>query len=687
MKRSLFMRIVATVAKLLTWYLTWYHGSNTYINPGVITRRWTNYVTRWYERYGLIKTVELLKKIRGQLMSYIAGGSDDWSRLRILPHSLRRGLRDRDLQSFQVAMTVLSLGRGFRRGGLPDFSNITSPPKSSFDVRVEEDFIGFVASECVPVIGPLETDWEAYHFSTKAGPKGPAMLTSIADLVSLPPTLRESIETLGGPALTTRLARMDTWLRTPLGEWASNRGIKDGRGSWLRAISVRSDRELKLRPFAIFDYWSQCALNRLHREIFSHLKGFKTDFTFRQLEAIDYLKSIQPSDHYWSLDLTAATDRFPARTQAKVLALFIGEAKAKAWLDIMVGYPFKLTHQHDHPDILYQCGQPMGAYSSWAVFTLTHHFLVRYAANDLTYKRYALLGDDIVICDDDVAKRLMAVYHALGVEVNLSKTLVSKDTFEFAKRLVTNGADVSPFPIMGLKEVYRVPTLLYLWLAYEGESRGQPELGFTSQMADDLYRRFGKAPFARRVLLKHWDMAVTYPLLRVKGEANSATSFLRKSGLTLPCRVSETFSDLFLAETTATVYANFLLDAFKTAQARQVAMFQPDALGKWGGPVVNDPEELMLYPVFGANLALLQDYQDILLQIRTKAREGSFHEMLEDRVAPHLADPNLLLDGNRTQQLVGAVGRLLQRTVTLLKSIEQTRSAQLATAELPEDYE
>lgn len=56
--------------------------------------------------------------------------------------------------------------------------------------------------------------------------------------------------------------------------------------------------------------------------------------------------------------------------------------------------------------VRYSVGQPMGFYSSWAVFALTHHAFVEFAAHRKGYKSfrdYSLLGDDIVIWNRDVA--------------------------------------------------------------------------------------------------------------------------------------------------------------------------------------------------------------------------------------------------------------------------------------------
>jgi hypothetical protein len=52
----------------------------------------------------------------------------------------------------------------------------------------------------------------------------------------------------------------------------------------------------------------------------------------------------------------------------------------------------------------------------------------------MSFKNYIILGDDIVINHDGVAKRYTKLMNKLGVEVSASKTHVSKDTYEFAKR-------------------------------------------------------------------------------------------------------------------------------------------------------------------------------------------------------------------------------------------------------------
>lgn len=49
-----------------------------------------------------------------------------------------------------------------------------------------------------------------------------------------------------------------------------------------------------------------------------------------------------------------------------------------------------------------------------------------------------------MIFDHKVARRYLVVMKALGVKINLIKSVVSKDTFEFAKRIIHKDSNLSP---------------------------------------------------------------------------------------------------------------------------------------------------------------------------------------------------------------------------------------------------
>jgi hypothetical protein len=70
------------------------------------------------------------------------------------------------------------------------------------------------------------------------------------------------------------------------------------------------------------------------------------------------------------------------------------------------------------------------------MLAVTHHIIVRAAALSLkifNYDRYLVLGDDIVIADQNVAEAYLRIMDLLGVSINLSKSIISSEILEFAK--------------------------------------------------------------------------------------------------------------------------------------------------------------------------------------------------------------------------------------------------------------
>jgi len=155
---------------------------------------------------------------------------------------------------------------------------------------------------------------------------------------------------------------------------------------------------------------------------------------------------------YFSCDLTAATDRFPIDQIGLVLEGHLPPSYVAAWKFVMVGLPFDFGHTSER----YATGNPMGAYSSWASFAVAHHFIVFKACQNVgtSWKecKYCLLGDDIVIANEEVGREYLKLMSRLGIQVNLTKSHISPHFFEFAKRIFWKGVEVSPFPISSLPE-------------------------------------------------------------------------------------------------------------------------------------------------------------------------------------------------------------------------------------------
>jgi len=98
-----------------------------------------------------------------------------------------------------------------------------------------------------------------------------------------------------------------------------------------------------------------------------------------------------------SFDLTNATHRFPLLPQKLVVSQLFGAAIGESWAGLMTDRTFIIKNVGT---VRWSRGQPLGFYSSWAVFALTHHAIIEYCAEAVgvkSFRDYAVLGDDVVI--------------------------------------------------------------------------------------------------------------------------------------------------------------------------------------------------------------------------------------------------------------------------------------------------
>jgi hypothetical protein len=162
---------------------------------------------------------------------------------------------------------------------------------------------------------------------------------------------------------------------------------------------------------------------------------------------------------YFCYDLKDATDRFPISLQKQVVSYITSPEHAEAWSNMLVHFPY----DHIGQSVFYKTGQPMGAYSSWAIFSLSHHLVVHEAARlvgKTNFSAYWLLGDDIVIRNREVALKYEELMLALGVTFSSTKTIVSNNFCEFASRHFINGKEVTGFSCNGLMEIKTIPELI-----------------------------------------------------------------------------------------------------------------------------------------------------------------------------------------------------------------------------------
>jgi hypothetical protein len=219
--------------------------------------------------------------------------------------------------------------------------------------------------------------------------------------------------------------------------------FKDVKKLHLGKLAVVRDVAGKARVVAITNWWIQASFKPLHDGLFRMLKRIEQDGTFDQEKPLNLLiERVKPGQKFHCFDLSAATDRLPLDVQRDI----INELKpglGTNWFNIIKSLRYWFEGRY----ISYSVGQPMGAYSSFAMLALTHHVIIKRAAllaGIHNFKDYAVLGDDLVIANDDVAFHYLIICKDLGVEINLSKSIISDSIAEFAKKWKGAGINITP---------------------------------------------------------------------------------------------------------------------------------------------------------------------------------------------------------------------------------------------------
>lgn len=325
--------------------------------------------------------------------------------------------------------------------------------------------------------------------SSSAGIYGPAVLSAPFELRSAA-QLTPEFETLGRQLIPAEMEAVDDELRSLLA--CGNPRKVDNSDHKLRRLTAVPDKEGKMRVVAIFDYWSQYSLRPVHDAVGAVLRKLKQDCTYDQarfikalglstIEDRDYMspsmveirttqqpfwpptksevgdvnvipfprfsRAVLGDQNFYSVDLSSATDRWPIEVQIRVVERLLGKYRAAAWAKLMK-HPLSVDRSIDHPgeaEVVYACGQPMGSYSSFPVFALSHHCVIRALAGRLRVTpTYAVLGDDVVIHGNQLGESYLQFLKQAGVPYSLHKTFISRASLEFAKRTIWRGYEVTP---------------------------------------------------------------------------------------------------------------------------------------------------------------------------------------------------------------------------------------------------
>jgi hypothetical protein len=209
---------------------------------------------------------------------------------------------------------------------------------------------------------------------------------------------------------------------------------------------------MKARVIAVADWVSQTALSAIHFSMFKMLKLIPSDCTFNHKSGLNIYSA--NANHFYSLDLSAATDRLPRILQSRIIARlytklgYDGESIAKAWLELIDRqYTTKgSAFEKVLPSVKYAVGNGMGLFSSWPTMALTHHYIVSHLCK-VPSDNYRLVGDDLLIKDCKQSYELyLETMSNIGMGVNLTKTIVSdseRHTIEFARNYIIKGCPIN----------------------------------------------------------------------------------------------------------------------------------------------------------------------------------------------------------------------------------------------------
>jgi len=319
-----------------------------------------------------------------------------------------------------------------------------------------------------------------HYLSMKSSPCGPATISAWRSILQLPYPLLDAC----GQLLGDYVKRFDLFYKV---SFKLNHILPQTEKTGCGQLAIVKDPELKRRVIAMVDYYSQFILRPVHEGLLGLLRdNLPCDRTFTQ---DPHNKWEANSEKFWSLDLSAATDRFPIKLQKRLLRIIYDSKElSEAWERLLVDRDFKLPKSDN--TVRYSVGQPMGAYSSWAAFALTHHLVVAWAAHlcglPLGFNQYILLGDDIVVKNDKVAKKYIVLMTRWGVDISPHKTHVSKNTYEFAKRWISSGVELSGLPLKGIAKNLGDFKAVYLTI-YQYALHIPPKVGTVLHLVAKLY--------------------------------------------------------------------------------------------------------------------------------------------------------------------------------------------------------
>lgn len=174
-------------------------------------------------------------------------------------------------------------------------------------------------------------------------------------------------------------------------------------------------------------------LQRIYRELYPEVRVDDQDSGREQVA-----RWLSEGKTVYCYDCSSFTDRFPLKLQQKILSLLM-EAGVISTFDyeaFMLVVSKEWIYPRTGERLKWSVGQPLGYGPSFALATLTHAALLD-TLSPGGYGQWMVVGDDVVIVDPTLAEKYHSVMTDLGVEINLSKSVISPHIGEFLGKLIT----------------------------------------------------------------------------------------------------------------------------------------------------------------------------------------------------------------------------------------------------------
>lgn len=191
----------------------------------------------------------------------------------------------------------------------------------------------------------------------------------------------------------------------------------------------------KLRSVASPFLAYQLALRHFGSAVYELARHLPWDCTHDQSKPVRTIQDrMRDGTTIHSVDLTSATDYFPLEVQVSAMRAIYGNIDDIALFELIS----RSKWSSPVGEVRWNRGQPLGLFPSFAVFTVTHGLLLWYLNGETWNKDFFVLGDDVVILNDNLYHRYIETLNTWGCPYSPDKSISSSQICEFAGKVITS---------------------------------------------------------------------------------------------------------------------------------------------------------------------------------------------------------------------------------------------------------